>query len=214
MTVASILGTLATLIVGSVKVSGLVLEAGIGPVGEPIPVSELPPTPSSRTYKYVGVRDETGQIFMDVPSRWATNVFDNGWHAHGLPPIPEGRVIGPGLNAAPNIDSWRKPGEFATPGVFIGASRKILDTYQPQNILHDVRFKGCTDTGIVPYRNADFTGATVTWSCPRGTLWRVLAATPTETRAYLVYIQFKLVSAADADAYNRILSSFDADLQA
>ena len=75
-------------------------------------------------------------------------------------------------------------------------------------------FDGCRTTGGDRYTNDDFTGATVVWSCPRSTQWRVLAATPTESRAYLVYVQVKLTSAADAEAYNRVMGTFEADLDA
>ena len=212
MTVVSVLGTLATFTVGTVRVAGLVVGAGIAPIGETIPANEFlsPPTAS---YEYVAVSDATGQISVEVPTAWG-NVLGNGWHAQGLPPTPEGELIGPGLNAAPNVAAWRSATDFETPGVFVGASEEILGEYTPQKILRGVSFEDCRTTGGKPYTNADFTGATVNWSCPDGAQWRVLAATPTESRAYLVYLQVKLVSRADVEAYNRILGTFEADFDA
>lgn len=211
MTVASVVGTLATCIAGTVKVGGLVLGTGISPIGEAIPASEFL-SPSTGSYQYVAVSDATGQISVEVPTVWG-NVLGNGWHAQGLPPTPDGKLIGPGLNAAPNVAAWRSATDFETPGVFVGASEKVLGAYSPEKILRGVSFESCRTTGVTPYTNADFTGATVTWSCPHGAQWRVLAATPTESRAYLVYVQVKVVSRADVEAYNRILGTFKADFK-
>jgi hypothetical protein len=148
-----------------------------------------------------------------VPSTWG-NVLGNGWHAQGLPPTPEGELLGPGLNAAPNVAAWRSATDFETPGVFVGASEEILEEYTPATILQRVSFARCRTAGGGPYTNADFTGSTVIWSCPEGAQWRVLAATPTESRAYLIYLQVKLVSAADVEAYNRIFGTFEVDFDA
>jgi hypothetical protein len=63
------------------------------------------------------------------------------------------------------------------------------------------------------YSNADFTGAIVTWDCEGDAQWRVLAATPTESRSHLLYVQAKLVSAADVEAYNKILNTFEVDFE-
>jgi hypothetical protein len=214
LTVAvSVLGTIATFIVGSVRVGGLVLGAGVSPIGDTIPHGELT-LPAAAQYEYVSVSDDGGTLSVDVPTTWA-NVFGNGWHAQGLPPVRSGEVIGPGLNAAPSIAAWRDVADLETPGVFVGASEEILDHYTPQSILRRVSFAGCRTAGSSSYTNADFTGAIVTWSCgDGGAQWRVLAATPTESRAYLVYVQVKLVSSADIEAYNRILGTFDVDFDA
>ena len=210
MAAVSVLGTLATFTVGTARIVGLVLGGGVGPLGEAIPPSEFVAPPAA-SYAYVGVSDASGQISMEVPTAWG-NVLGNGWHAQGLPPFRDGRRLGPGLNAAPNIAAWRSDADFGTPGVFVGASKAVLREYTVETILQRVSFDGCQTTGGGPYTNEDFTGSTVVWSCPRGVEWRVLAATPTESRAYLVYVQVNLASAADVEAYNRILGTFETEL--
>jgi hypothetical protein len=90
--------TLATFVVGTARVTGLVFDGGATPIGETIPQNALL-LPPGAGYDYVAVSDETGQISVDVPTAWR-NVLGNGWHAHRLGPIPEGEFIGPGLNAA------------------------------------------------------------------------------------------------------------------
>jgi serine protease Do len=205
MAVVSVLGTIATFVVGTARVTDLVLDGGTGGIGPTIDEALLPPASG---YEYAVVSDQTGQIRVEVPTAWG-HVQGNGWHAQALDPIPEGELVGPGLNAAPNVESWR--GDLRTPGVFVGASKAVLGEFDRTTILERVGFDGCTTTKSEPYTTANFTGAIKTWTCPRGAQWRVLAAVPTESRAYLVYVQVKLVSSADVAAYNRILGTFEVD---
>jgi hypothetical protein len=209
MLVVSILGTVATFIVGTARVTDLVISDGGTPVGETIPASDVT-QPTAPSYEYTTIEDESGRISVDVPTEWG-HVLGNGWHANNFPRIPRGAVIGPGLNAAPSVEAWSTDREFETPGVFIGASQKILADYSPEEVLQQVSFAGCRTTGRRTYTNAGFTGAIVTWACPGAVNWRVLAATPTESRDYLVYVQAKLVSSADVEAYNKILNTFEVD---
>lgn len=62
------------------------------------------------------------------------------------------------------------------------------------------------------YASATFTGELVTFRCDdTKTQWRRLAATPTATRDYLMYLEAKLVSTADLEAFNKILNTFEVD---
>jgi hypothetical protein len=212
MLVLSILGTVATFIVGTARVTGLVLDVGDPPIADTISSGDVT-LPPAATYQYGEVTDETGQLSVEVPTAWG-NVRGNGWHARSFSRLPSGEAIGPGLNAAPSIEAWGADGEYETPGVFIGASQEILGVYSPDEVLQQVSFEGCRTTERKTYTNPDFTGAIVTWTCPNDAQWRVLAATPTESRAYLVYLQAKLASSADVEAYNRILNTFDVDFEA
>jgi hypothetical protein len=211
MAVVSVLGTIATFVVGTTRVAGLVIGGGTAGIGPPIPIDEtaLPVTPA---YEYVAVSDQTGQISVEVPTEWG-NVLGNGWHAsRGLEPIPAGERVGPGLNASPSVEAWRS--DLLTPGVFVGASRSVLDEFTPRTILQRVSYGACRTAGSESYSTDDFTGEIVTWTCPGGTQWRVLAAVPTAAREYLVYLQVKLVSTRDVEAYNRVLDTFRVDLGA
>jgi hypothetical protein len=213
MLAVSILGTVATFVVGTARVTDLVLGDGGGggtPIGETVPADEVT-LPPSVSYEYARVEDESGRISVEVPTRWG-HVRGNGWHATNFPAIPRGRVIGPGLNAAPNVEAWKE--DLETPGVFIGASEDILRAYEPEEILQQVSYGGCETADRRSYTNAEYTGAIVTWTCDGGTQWRILAATPTESRGYLVYLQAKLVSDADVEAYNKILNTFQVDFDA
>jgi len=208
LTVGSVLGSVGTFVVGMTNVVGLFMGGGSAGIADPISAGDtsLPPGPR---YEYVDVSDATGQISVEVPTVWA-DVPGNGWHTRDLSPIPDNTVIGPGLNAAPNVETWKD--DLTTPGVFIGASRKILRTHSAKMILRSLRFDGCSSTASETYTTDDFTGEIVTWSCPDAPAeWRLLAATPTKSRSYLVYVQMKLVSSADVDAYNKILNTFEVE---
>jgi hypothetical protein len=192
----SVLGTLATFIVGSVRVVDLV--AG--------PEKELVEAPS---YDYVEVSDDTKQISVEVPTVWA-HVPGNGWHASSIPGVTNGTRVGPGLNAAPNVDAWMN--DLETPGVFIGASRQLLERHTPSTLLRRTPPAGCASTGSETYASANFTGEVVTFQCEgTKTQWRRLAATPTTTRDYLMYLEAKLVTTADLEAYNKILNTFEVE---
>jgi hypothetical protein len=192
----SVLGTLVTFVLGSVRVVELVRG----------PAEDLVDRPS---YQYVEVSDATGQISVEVPTVWA-DVPGNGWHALGIPGVGDGVRVGPGLNAAPSVQRWK--GDLETPGVFIGASRELLKDHTPTTLIRRTPPAGCASMDSETYAGAGFTGEVVTFRCEdTKTQWRRLAATPTTTRDYLMYLEAKLVSDADLEAYDKILNTFEVD---
>jgi hypothetical protein len=196
MTLVSILGTIATFIVGSVRVVDLV-KGGEG---------DLRGAPS---YEYIEISDNSGQISVQVPSVWA-DTPGNGWHTRGIRGVPDGTRVGPGLNAAPNVEAWKD--DLETPGVFIGASRKLLESQSPTTLIRRTPPAGCSSTESTTYASPAFTGEVVTFRCEEAKVeWRRLAATPTATRDYLMYLEAKLVTTADVEAYNKILNTFEVD---
>jgi serine protease Do len=194
----SVLGTLTTFIVGSVRVVDLVTG----------PEQEFASAPS---YDYVEVSDDTGQISVQVPRVW-TNVPGDGWHARGIPDVPFKAYVGPGLNAAPDVEAWRE--DLETPGVFIGASRELLKQHDTTDLLRSTHPAGCAAVESETFASARFTGELLTYRCDgTKTQWRRLAATPTTTRDYLLYLEAKLVTSADVEAYNKILNTFEVDFE-
>jgi hypothetical protein len=173
-----------------------------------VPLSLKAPGPAQE-YAFGLVTDRTGKVRVEVPTAWG-QVLGLGFIARGLDPAIEGRRLGPGLNAAPNVDAWRR--DQVTPGVFIGVSKSILRYFTPNELARTVTFGDCAFEKAEAYTNEAFTGEIVHWRCPTGTRWIVVAATPTKSRDYALLIQTKLVSEADVAAYNRILSTFEARL--
>jgi len=196
----SVLGTLTTFIVGSVRVVDLVTGG---------PEQDLVSAPS---YDYVEVSDESGQISVEVPTVWA-EVRGNGWHARDIPGVPLETYVGPGMNAAPAVDAWSQ--DLETPGVFIGASRELQQEHDPTDLLRSTHPAGCASVKSETYASARFTGELLTYRCHgTKTQWRRLAATPTTTRDYLLYLEAKLVTSADLEAFNKILNTFEVDFEA
>jgi hypothetical protein len=200
LAIASALGSLGTFAAGMAGVAGLLMSGG-SEDGRPV----LPPAPS---YEYAEVSDRTGQLSVEVPTRWA-RVEDDGWHPRNLSRIPVGTYVGPGLNATTNLDAWHL--DLRTPGVFLGASRQVPHSYSPKQLVGEFGFGNCETTSAETYENDAFSGETVTLTCP-GATWRLLAATPADFPAYVVYLQAKLVSTADEEAYERILDTLELDL--
>ena len=203
LAIASALGSIGTFAAGMAGVVGLFTNDGGGGSGG----STLSDAPA---YEYARVSDNTGQISVDAPTAWA-RVEGNGWHPQGLRPIPPGKRIGPGLNATTNLAAWGV--DLRTPGVFVGASRELRRSYSPDRLVRAYDFPNCDSTPGNTHASDALTGATVTWICP-GAEWRLLAGIATASPDYLVYIQVKVVSTADEEAYERILETLELDLGA
>lgn len=201
LAIASALGSIGTFAAGMAGVVGLFTNDGGGGHGGST-LSDAPP------YEYARVSDNTGQISLEVPTAWA-RVEGNGWHPQSLRPIPPGKRIGPGLNATTNLAAW--PVDLRTPGVFVGASRELRRSYSPNRLVRAYDFANCQSTATDTYASDAFTGETITWTCP-GAEWRLLAGTATESPSYLVYVQVKVVTTADEEAYERILDTLELEL--
>jgi hypothetical protein len=136
LALASALGSLGTFAAGMTAFAGLLGAGHSGGIGEAIRVDELG-LPPQIPYTYVTVSDDTGRISVEVPVGWTGDA--DGWHAVDLPPVPNRKRIGPGLNAAPSVSAWRT--DLKTPGVFIGASQELLRTHAPGKVLDQIFFR-------------------------------------------------------------------------
>ncbi len=209
LALASALGSLGTFAAGSAAFAGL-LGAGESPVaiGATIKPDELG-LPQAISYSYEATQDDRAQIAVRVPIGWTERKEGDGWHVRGLHPIPNGTRIGPGLNAAPDPAAWKA--DLRTPGVFIGASESILETHEPSDVLDAISFDdSCVRWARDSYRKGAYKGEVLTWNCSKAQ-WRLLAAEHTGSPRYLVYVQVKLVTTADVEAYNEVLRSFVVD---
>jgi hypothetical protein len=102
--------------------------------------------------------------------------------------------------------------DIETPGVFIGASRELLGTHSPATLIRRTPPAGCSSVESETYAGPSFTGEVVTFRCEGTNVeWRRLAATPTTSRDFLLYLEAKLLSTADIEAYNKILNTFEVD---
>jgi serine protease Do len=150
--------------------------------------------------EYTVISDESGQLSMEVPVEWS-DVNGAQWTVDEQP-------VGTALSAAPSLDDFY--GTWTTPGVFFGASRTLLDSYDEAGLLDDTSFEGtCEYDGRYDYQDALYTGLYDLWlNCDgTGTSFLVLTVVP-EDRSFLALVQVQVVSDKDLDALDRILSSF------
>ena len=161
-------------------------------------------TGGSATYSsYVQVTDDSGALTMAIPAEW-NDATGEAW-------VVDDQVVGGTISAAGNLQAFYET--WSEPGVFFGASRVLAQTMNEQNMLdHDANdFSGdCVYEGRSPYEDAVYKGVYDHYTnCGGvGTTLIVLSAVP-ENRGFLILLQVQVVSQADLEALDKILSSFE-----
>jgi len=147
---------------------------------------------------YMNLADDSGNIELSVPVEWSDTIT-SGW-------IKDGELIGPSINAAPDIEAWRT--EWGTPGVFIGASDLLGLT--PETALDSERWdSSCTYEGRDDYDDGIYTGRyDLYYDCGEElSVFIVIAAEPPEG-GYLIYVQILAVAARDFEAADEVIRTF------
>jgi serine protease Do len=161
-------------------------------------------TGSSPAYsEYVQVTDDSGALTMAIPAEWS-DLDGAAW-------VVDDQVVGGTISAAGDLEAFYQT--WDEPGVFFGASRLLAQTMNEQNMLdHDANdFSGdCNYEGRDTYADAIYTGLYDHYTnCGGvGTSLIVLSAVP-ENRGFLILLQIQVVSQADLEALDHILSSFE-----
>jgi serine protease Do len=161
-------------------------------------------TSESGSYSgYSMVTDNSGALTMAIPDEW-NDVNGDAWTI-------DGQVVGGTISAAGDLAAFYET--WSEPGVFFGASRVLAQTMNEQNMLdHDANdFSGdCNYEGRDQYQDAVYTGLYDYYTnCGGvGTSLIVLSAVP-ENRGFLILLQVQVVSQADLEALDNILSSFE-----
>lgn len=149
---------------------------------------------------YTTVSDDTGSISVDVPAAWA-EVSGSAWAMNENP-------VGVAITATPSIDGFETT--WTTPGMFFGASRDLVSSYDEQTILDDIAFAdSCTYDSRNEYSDSLYTGYYDLWTGCGGTdtMLVVLAAVP-EDRSFLMLVEVQVVSEADLEALDTVLNTF------
>ncbi len=151
----------------------------------------------------VRVTDNTGAVSVIVPKSWG-DVLGNGWHPH-VQGLFNGTLIGPGLNAAPNIGAWFD--DLTTPGIFVGASKLLInDHYTPETIL-SVMASPCDFASRQPVTADRLTGYQEMWTCPHSaTRFETVALWP-GNHSFIAFIELKIVTPVDEASGKRALAS-------
>jgi hypothetical protein len=182
---AAILATLAVAVLATV--AGFWFEKSQPP--------QLPPG--------MRVTDNTGDVSVVVPASWG-EVWGNGWHPH-VTGLFDGNLIGPGLNASPDVADWFK--DLTTPGIFVGASKLLVtDRYNPETALslfgspcYFSSRQRATAKGLTGYRDM--------WTCANSaTRYETVALWP-RNHSFIAFIELKIVSSVDVANGNRALAS-------
>lgn len=169
----------------------VVEEAGAAPTAD---------NASGADYAYVTITDDSGAMQMNVPTTWAD--------VSGVPWELEGQVIGLSLTAAPNINDLYNG--WTTPGVFFGATDQFDVTVD--DLLDGFDYSAdCTYEGRSVYDDGTYSGQYDFWygcgSGQEGAMILVLGVQPADS-SYLALILIQMLSQADLDAADQILSSF------
>lgn len=160
--------------------------------------SKLPTAPPG-----MRVTDNTGDVSVVVPKTWG-DLIGNGWHPH-VPGLFNGNLIGPGINAAPNVGKWFN--DLTTPGIFVGASKLLIaDHYTPLTILSTLA-PACDFASRQPAASHGLSGYREMWTCPKSTTRYETVALWPRSHSFIALIELKIVTPADLASGNRALTS-------
>jgi hypothetical protein len=158
----------------------------------------LPPGDPYAEYEWI--TDDTGLLEMRVPTAWSDQ-FGGAWEL-------DGDELGPGLNASVDISAWFDG--WSTPGVFLGATTMFEIT--PDEYLDELSFfdDQCTYDGREDYDDGEYAGRFDTWAGCGGlpSAFFALASEPYGSAGTLVVVEMIIVTEADLDALDSVLSSF------
>jgi len=182
----------------------LATVAGVRLLGSGSPPSAQAPPPGMR------IQDDTKAISMIVPKSWG--VIWYGWEPRNhISGITYGTIIGPGINAAPNVAKWMN--DLKTPGIFVGVSKLLVaDHYNPVTAL-SVFTPPCDFEYKRPAASRGLTGYKEMWTCaPSTTRYETVALWP-GNHSFIAFIELKIVTPADEASGNRALASLSVRYQ-
>ena len=148
------------------------------------------------------VTDDSGAISMGIPGEW-TEVKGLPWEWGD-----NNETVGASIVASTNIDEFYN--SYTTPGVFFGASRSLVQSYDPAGLLDTISFSNdCTLEGRYDYSDPLYTGLYDLYSNCGGSGSSIinLSATP-QDGSLILLLQIQVVGDADLDALDHILNTF------
>ncbi|MDJ0753022.1 MAG: trypsin-like peptidase domain-containing protein [Ardenticatenaceae bacterium] len=152
---------------------------------------------------YMRVSDDTGSLSMEVPVEWS-DIDGSGWGDGGV-------NFGPSITAAPILDQLND--NWDVPGVFFATTREyaVITPDETLDSFTDILSEDCVFDSRNDFEDNTYTGKFELWSdCGgEGTLGVVLAFNPTSGEDLLAIMIIVVVSDADLDAMDRILSTFE-----
>ena len=155
---------------------------------------------------YEWVSDDFGSITVEVPSDWAD--------VDGSPWLDDGEVIGASIWAAPDLDDFSNT--WAVPGMIFNVSddlAKLGGYIQLLDIVRENYIQSCELDGRFDYNDGYYRGSYdyfIRCGGSGGSDLLVLSAIPLDSgQDLLILVVVQILSTADLDAADRILSTFD-----
>src|SRR5215212_1028058 len=161
-----------------------------GPSGRPDETTEVTVLPD-----YDQVYDDSGALTIEVPTEWSDRSGDP-WAEEGF--LQGQKELGVGLSASTNINKFRAG---KAPGVFIGASSVLAETYSKDTVnqilaLRAVDLSGlCEWNASYAWTNGFISGSEQAWiNCGKTNYEiRQIVALPPDN-SYVVFVQYQLLS--------------------
>lgn len=156
---------------------------------------------STDTYSsYVGITDDSGALYMEVPAEWS-DVDGSNW-------VSDGTVFGAQLIAAPSVEGFNTTWE--TPGVQMLASAQLANSNMGELLDFFDFSTDCTYDSRNPYEDPVFTGQYDLYTnCGgAGSTIIVLSVEPAD-RSYSVILVAQALTSADFDAIDQVLNTFN-----
>jgi serine protease Do len=153
--------------------------------------------------EFTEIQNETGSLVVEVPTGWDDRVT-GAWEQSG-------ERLGVQVSASPDLQAYNEG--WATPGMFFGASRTLVDRYPEDTVnqvLEQFRVDGdCTYDGREAYDDGVYKGSFDTWSnCgDAGSAFQTIAAMP-EDGSYVVLVQTVILDDAGLAAQQKIIETF------
>ncbi len=150
--------------------------------------------------EYVGITDDSGAIYVEVPVEWA-DVDGSNWFGD------DGSVLGSQLLAAPDINAFNST--YTAPGMQILAGAFFGNTTMDE-LADVVDFSSdCVYDGRYDYSDPLYTGVydLYTDCAGQGSVILVVAAEPA-AQNYSILVLVQAVTEADLDALDQVLNTF------
>lgn len=154
------------------------------------------------TTNYVGIYDDEGAIYVEVPDSW-TDLDGSNWVSS-----EDGSILGSSLLASPSIADFNST--YTTPGVQILASASLAGE-DMGSLLDFFDFsQDCTYDSRNDYSDPVFTGKydLYTDCAGQGSVIIVLAAEPADA-SHAVVLLAQAITDADLEAVDHILNTFN-----
>lgn len=145
--------------------------------------------------------DDTGAISVQTPESW-TDVVSEDWLIDGDP-------IGVSLSIAPDVQEFNDT--WDTPGVFIGVSEQLADSFTVDEVLDVFDFaENCTYDARYDYKTSVLVGGYDVWTnCGdvKGSTFVVLAATPLDANTPMIVLYTLLPTEEDASIFGELVNT-------